>query len=606
MSSDVAPLHVADEAFLVATTIERCPKTMMVRELFMNALEAATRAPSDKRIIEIRAQKFGNVEKLSFWNTGPGMNSEELHMICDIAASLGKDKDLDGNFGMGAKVASLPSNRFGMRYRSNASGIVSEIILGEREGIYGRLRRPNSDGTLEEVFDVTQTAVSEGLDLSEDWTEVVLFGNRPDQNTVRDPYDGNPIVNGQWLADYVYYRFFRLPAGVVVRFMPGTHKLDGTRTFRTIPERAYPLGQAEPVQLPSGVRIHYFYDPPLSGTSHNKSVSGAITSDVSTCAVVYKNEMYDLKRSRQWTLDAPLFGIPFGAKHISVHIELPDDAAVRPEAYRQFLRYRSGDQRQVESRDFADIVRENRPQWLLDVINSYAPADAGGTDAIRDELQKLLDSLRIRRAVHRLDQFGSTSVNLGDGQTARSAQTVNEASGGGSGGKRMPTLDDLLAVPEGAKKSAMSIGADRVPEIILLRENDQIEEKGLKGKAAKLYRDTGPGQLFINMNYPSIASMREQLEAEYASSPDLELMRRMAAELAERSIVSRIGRAVIFALAKNLNSEWTNDDVSKAHSPESLTLAADDYMDGLQNARRRLGLALRIGRNDSLQLDEVD
>src|SRR5690606_21756635 len=36
----VAALQVADEDFLVASLIERCPKTMMIRELMMNALEA--------------------------------------------------------------------------------------------------------------------------------------------------------------------------------------------------------------------------------------------------------------------------------------------------------------------------------------------------------------------------------------------------------------------------------------------------------------------------------------------------------------------------------------------------------------------------------------
>lgn len=605
MSTDVAALRIADEPFLVATTIERCPKTMMIRELFMNAVEAAIRAPIGSQAIEIRALDIGGTQKLSIWNTGPGMSSDELHRICDIAASIGKSKGLDENFGMGAKVASLPSNRYGLRYRSNANGVVSEVILGERGGIYGRLRRPNNEGQLEEVFDVTDVVAADGVDLSFDWTEVVLFGNNANQNTVRDPYDGNPITTGQWLADYLYYRFYRLPAGLSVRFLPGTHKLDGTRSFRTIPDRAFPMGQAETIEAPSGIKVHYFYDPPLAGTSHNRSVSGAITSDVSTCAIVYKNELYDLKRSRQWTLDAPLFGIPFGAKHISVHIELPEDAPVRPEAYRQFLRYRNGEQRQVEVRDFGDVVRDNRPQWLLDVINSFAPADSGGTDEIRDELQQLLNSLRVKRPTQRLDQFGMIDVEPGQGFGSKSSPESDKTGDSGAGGKRY-ALEGLLAVPSGAKRATSSLNADKAPEIVLLHDDSQIEEKGLKGKAAKLYRDSGAGQLFVNMKYPSIELMKEQLQLEYAASPDPEFMRRMASELAERTIVSRVGRAVIFALAKQLNREWTADDMVKAHSPESLSLAADDYMDAMQNARRRMGQALRTAKADIQPLLAVE
>ena len=39
--SAVSALRVDDQDFLVRSTIDRCPKVMMVRELFKNALEAA-------------------------------------------------------------------------------------------------------------------------------------------------------------------------------------------------------------------------------------------------------------------------------------------------------------------------------------------------------------------------------------------------------------------------------------------------------------------------------------------------------------------------------------------------------------------------------------
>jgi hypothetical protein len=594
----VSALRVADEAFLVATTIDRCPKTMMVRELFMNAVEAATQAPPGSQTIEIRSLRMlGGVQKLSFRNSGPGMSSEQLHAMCDIAASIGKDMGLDGNFGMGAKVASLPSNKYGLRYRSNRGGAVSEVVLGQRDGVYGRIRRLNEHGQLEEVFDVTASVAAEGEDLKSDWTEVVLFGNRPEQDTVRDPYDGNPAVNGQWLADYLYHRFYRLPAGLQVRFQPGTHKLDGNRIFRTIPDRAYPIGQSESVVLENGITVHYFFDPPRDNTSHNRSVTGAITTDVSTCAVVYRNEMYSLKRSRQWTLDAPLYGIPFGAKHISIHVELPDSAPVLPEAYRQFLRYKDGEQRQVDVKDFANLVRANRPGWLIEAINSFAPADAGGTDEIRDELQKLLNNLRVRSEGPTVNQNGDFAVDSGPGNGQRPERGDGSASEGSSAEPRMD-LEDLLAVPTGAKRASVSMNAERAPEITLLREEVDVQEKGLRGRAAKFYREAG--QLFINMNYPAFHAMREQLELEYASHPDPEITRKLALELAERTIVGRVGRAVVYALAKQLNREWLPEDVARAHTPESLSLAADDYSDALQNARRRMGQALRTGRQETL------
>jgi hypothetical protein len=591
-SPNVTALRVADEDFLVASMIERCPKTMMIRELVMNAIEAAINAPAAEQTIELMPRWIGGVEKLCIWNSGPGMSSEELHQICDLAASIGKDKGLDDNFGMGAKVASLPSNRYGLRYRSCKRGLVSEVVLCQRDNVYGRLRRMSEAGSLEEVFDVTSACLSEGYDLSRDWTEVVLFGNRADQNTLRDPYEQNPAMNGQWLADYLYHRFYRLPPGLVVRFKPGAHKLDGTRVFRTIPERAYPLGKSECVTLNDGTKIHYFYDPPLANSSHNKSVSGAITTDVSTCAIVYKNEFYDLMRGRQWTLDAPIFGVTFGAKHISIHIELPDGCSVRPEAYRQFLRYREADQRQVVGQDFAHLVRENRPTWLIELINSLAPTDSGGTKEIRDELQRLLNSLRVKKTSPRLNPSGDVTVEFGT--AGGGSRAFGEGEGQSEGKSSRIRADDLLAVPAGAKRARISLNAERAPEIIPLHDESAIEEKGLKGKAAKFYPEAG--QLFVNMHYHSVAEMRTQLELEYAHASEPETMRRMAKELAERTMIIRVGRAVVYALAKQLNQEWTTEDMARAQSPESLSIAADDFIDGLQNVRRRMGIALRAGR----------
>jgi hypothetical protein len=100
------------------------------------------------------------------------------------------------------------------------------------------------------------------------------------------------------------------------------------------------------------------------------------------------------------------------------------------------------------------------------------------------------------------------------------------------------------------------------------------------------------------MIYPAIDEMRLNLEQEYAGAPDPEVMRDMALRLAERAIVTRIGRAVVYALAKQLNREWSSEDVERAQSPESLSLAADDYVDALQNARRRMSQALRIGKQE--------
>lgn len=606
MSASITPIQIDDTDFLVATTIERCPRTMMIRELAKNALEAAALAPEGQRQVIFRTVDFGETPKLAIWNTGPGMNANELYRMCDLASSIGKEKGLDANFGMGAKVASLPSNKLGMIYRSCRAGEVNEVILCQRNGRYGRLRRDLGNGTLTEVVNVTDLAREEGYDLSHDWTEVRLLGNDEEQETARAPYNGDPVVDAQWLATYLYHRFYRLPEGVRVTLQSGTHKLgEGTRAFEPLPRRAVAgaFERTETVVAPGGIKIHYFYDPPYDrAPSHNRSISGAIQSALSLVGVVYKDELYDVKTGRAWAINAPLFGIPFGSKHISVHVELPDNAPVFPEAYRQFLRYQAGEQDTVQATQYGDLVAQHRPQWLIDIIRSFAP-ESTSSDEIRDELQKLLDELRVRRVAPRTTPTG---IRFVDSATGVGNQPTRDGDGGGGSGSRPKTKHvDLNIAPQGSKAADLWKDRERAPEIVLLRTTDEIDEKQLRGRAARYYEN---GQLFLNMLYPSIAEMRESLELSYAAVADLDSMREAALRQAEKSMVLRVGRAVVFALAKQLNKEWDPDAVRHALAPESLSLAADDFYDSIQTARRSMGRQFRPNRQgeDTSYSDEEE
>jgi hypothetical protein len=603
VASQVTPIKISDEDFLIASTIERCPKVMMLRELIMNAIEAARLAPAGHRRIEIRTTNFKGTPKLTIWNSGPGLNGHELIEICDLASSIRKQKGLDQNFGMGAKVASLPSNKIGMRYRSCSNGRVHEVILCQRDGVYGKLRYKQDDGSLAEVIDVTEIVAREGQNVAEDWTEVTLLGNRLDQDTAKDPYDGDPDCDAQWLATYLYHRFYRAASEVKITLATGTHKLgEGTRTFQTIPDRisSGSFDKAETVTADSGIKIHYIYDGPYAKSpGHNRSISGAIQSSQSTCAIVYKNEMYDVRKGRAWSLDAPLFGLHFGARHFSVHIEIPDQFPVQPEGYRQFLRYKMGDQEQLYATGFAEIVARNRPQWLIDLIKSFAPSGPSNED-IRKELQKLLDELRVQQHSPRVKPDGVLWVKDGEGP---SVANPNETGGRSDGRKPREVLSDLSVAPEGARRADVWQNRQRAPIIIQLYSEEEIEEKQIRERAGRYY---DMGTLYVNMLYPSIQKMIEILEQEYADVVDIEQVRDKAKILSEQTVVMRVGRAVVFALAKQANSHWDAEAVKQALTPESLSLAADDFHDALQTARRKMGIAFRTAGNSKSLPDQTE
>jgi hypothetical protein len=149
---------------------------------------------------------------------------------------------------------------------------------------------------------------------------------------------------------------------------------------------------------------------------------------------------------------------------------------------------------------------------------------------------------------------------------------------------------DLTVAPSGARRADIWNNRERAPVIIPLRSHEEIDEKQLRERAARYYDN---GQLYVNMLYPSVQLMKEQLEKEYAAATDPEQVRQLSQQLAEQTIMLLVGRAVVYALAKQVNKEWNSEAVKLALSPESLSLAADDFLDALQSARRKIGISLR-------------
>lgn len=238
-------------------------------------------------------------------------------------------------------------------------------------------------------------------------------------------------------------------------------------------------------------------------------------------------------------------------------------------------------------------MRDHRPAWLLEVIKIFAP-DETTSDEIRDELQRLLNSLRVRRVSPRVVEAGDLQVERGQGSGSNVSRGESD---GSEGAERRREPDDLSILPTGAMRAEVFKNMERAPDIILLRTEEEISQKGLQGRAARYVLEANT--LFVNILYPSVDGMRSILETEYASATDVELMRTFALQHAEKTIVLKVGRAVVYALAKQLNKEWDQKAIVSASSPESLSMAADDYLDALQNARRAIGKALRMSRQEA-------
>jgi len=556
LSATVTRLRVKDEDFLVAAMIERCPKTMMIRELVKNALEAAETAPEGERRVELSAVPVDGVPKLAIWNTGRGLTGPELYRMCDIAASIRKETGLDRNFGMGAKVASLPSNQAGLRYRSARKGTVQEVMMGKYDGTYGRLLRPGARGVPTEVVIATAEAEAEGRSATGEWTEVMLFGNRPEQNTVTDPYDGNPRSAPFWLVEAVRLRFFRFPAGTEIVFRKGVARLAEDRKATSLAERLAALPRYEAVRTPEGITIHYAFNPALLSPEANAAQS-VWEGGEGMAGIVYRDELYSVVSGAAWLREAPSFGISFLARAITVVVELPDDFPVLSDAYREFLRHQTSRQEQVRVQDTAALVTHHQPAWLTSLMAEAVPR-ADYVDEVLAEMRDMLEKLGVARR----------RPGRGFGNLARPA----------------PPPGGLPAEPR-------PVRIETTPTIMLLRDPAEIADRGLTYRAATYYAETH--QLHVNLQYPIVTEAAQALAATAPLDLDIEGVQIAARMAAERAMVSRIARALVHSFAKRGRPrEWSEGNLRVLISPEALTLAADDLAPAWEDATQAFAKAL--------------
>ncbi|WP_431283394.1 tetratricopeptide repeat protein [Humitalea sp. 24SJ18S-53] len=575
----VVPLRIADEAFMVASTIERCPKTMMLRELVVNALEAARSATGAAPQVRISACSVGDAMKLRLWNTGRGLSPEELLKISDLSSSLFKTVALDGNFGMGAKVASLASNKFGLMYRSCQDGRVSQIVIGQRNGVYGRLRQsaPGVQGGLE-VVDVTALCRAEGEhDLGHDWTEVILMGNTLDQDTVAAPYADNPPVAADWVMQSLSRRFFRLPEGVELRLDAA---VAGVETVFAPPLGAAFFDRVERVVTPAGLILHYGFraaDSTRPMPAMNPVGLGAVISD---------GEVYALVEGRRWALEAPTYGFTFAARLCTVLIELPASFGAQPEVYRQFLRFQDGDQRQVHFADFAEAVRAHIPSWLKRIIDAMLPETEDYLQEIKADLQDLMQQLGITDA--------STPRPVPRGEVkpppAKAAPRIEEATAPNDAKPSAPKPPPAPPRPR----------LPTPPEIIIVEDDDALAERGLAGRAARYYRASR--QLFVNIRYAAFARLAAELEAEFAQAADQATIALLSHQVTEWVLIRRLTRNLIHSLGKQ-QMGWTAEEAAAVQTPECLSLLLDDYETLKPAARQRM--ARQLGMEPVGGADEV-
>lgn len=598
-------LTIEDDRFLINRMIGQAPRHTLVREFFMNAQESAALAAEGNRLVRIFPTTIHGVRKLTFWNTGPGMDAAELRTATNISASINKQMSLKGNFGIGAKVSGLTVSPAGIRYRSCKAGNVHEVTIGYDDEAETFVRFTfEIEGRQEAIFDVTSMFKDE--DLSKDWTEVVLMGENDDHDTVLEPVGTGIKVDRSYVATQIFRRFAEFRPGVKVVLDVSMTKGGGrdetgrTRTIKTLKEVIPALPNSETITCAdSGVQVQYIHDPKHHSYSHSLSaLANPATSSTTFCALVHRGERYDFRTGKKWSAVAPNYGIPFGSTVLTIEILLPDDSAL-PSQYRDALTT-VGDRSVVSTDDYAGKVRDLMPEWVKTVIREAHPPRDENLEDLQNDLQKLLDEFRLPTKTYAKSSDApdrSEHSDIGtDEATPTDIESVNGDEGrflreGRHNGQRA-TDSKIRKAPEGARLSKEAQALERAPKIEILDQPSDIDDKQIKGRAGRYYKDAQT--LFINGLYSAVERMTAEIEPSFVGQMEGEELRRIILKAAQRSTAFRVGKATCFAISKRLVDGWSLEDLDRATSPESLSLAADDYRQSLAAARKWIASELKI------------
>jgi hypothetical protein len=310
---------------------------------------------------------------------------------------------------------------------------------------------------------------------------------------------------------------------------------------------------------------------------------------------VHKGERYDFKTKKAWSSAAPNFGIPFGSKVLTVEIFLPNSMAL-PTQYRDGLTSPE-DRSPLTAENFCHLARDLMPDWVKEVIKSESPEADEKMDDLQVDLQKLLDEFRVPTVTRSLSKkieaerseeneegLNTTEEILipGDGLPRDLLTEIKEEIDNSA---KRAEKKKIRKAPEGAQPSTVSKALERVPEINILIDPEEILEKGIKGRAGRFYREAQT--IFVNGLYPVVERMAEELERELVGDGEPEAIREIALKAARRYTAYRVGKAVCYAISKRLATEdWTMDDLERATAPESLSMAADDYRQSIPSAKK--------------------
>lgn len=597
-------ITVDNTGFLLDRLGADCHSLQFLRELTQNSIEAILRTAARTGEIvwdvDWTPCDLGEPQnyKLSITDNGCGMSGPEMVKYINQLSSSATIQSVEGNYGVGAKIAAATRNHAGLIYLSwkGNEGNMIHLWRDPVTGQYGLRQIARPGGTYGHFAEIDDTIKPEII--GEHGTKIVLYGMTEGADSMKAPPEA-PSPS-RWIAKYLNARYFQVPEGIIVKAREGWEQPRSNKDvnlLRTLQgQKQYLIAHAAhsgQVELTDAI-AHWWILRDETAISSN---SGYIES-AGHVAALYKDELYESSIARAGHARLQHFGVIFGHRQVVIYIE-PISSADRRIAANTARTLLLINGEPLPWSDWATEFREQMPDEIHALMEQIA-AKASGTDhskSIRDRLKSLMDLYRVSR--YRPATNGQLRIE--DPQPSAGGRSVgittvggeSTSSGGGTRTNRGGPVGGVYStflkkdgVPGNQTKP------DLFPDVRWVSIQDGTREPGdIEDKAARYLADQH--LLLINSDFRAFTDMiqhwQSRYQKEHGDSGGLkDIIRDSVHDWFEQALVE----TVIGLQALKGSREWTIKQIEMAMSEEALTSVVMQRYHPYNSVKRELGTKL--------------
>jgi hypothetical protein len=600
-ANETLALTVHNTGFLLDRLGADCHALQFLRELTQNAIEAILKTP-DKTgdvvwDVDWPTYELGEGQpfKLCITDNGVGMTGDEMVQYINQLSSSAAVQSVDGNYGVGAKIAAATRNPAGLVYLSwkNGKGAMIHLWRDPKTGQYGLRQIPRPDGTYGHFAEIDDAVKPELI--RDHGTVIVLHGMSVDADTMKAP-PAAPSPS-RWVAKYLNTRYFKFPPNVTVRAREGwEHPRDNKdlNTLRNLPGQAQYLDahkQASGTVALTDASAHWWIlkDEPALGSN-----SGYIES-AGHIAALFKNELYDVGIARSGQARLQQFGILFGQRQVVIYIEPNGNGRgrVTTNTARTTLMVNG---EPLPWTEWASDFRENVPDEIKDLMEEIASKSTGKDHgkSIRERLKTLMDLYKVSR----YKPAPNGSLRIDDPTPTAGGQGVATTAGGGPGAaggqirtaKSSPVGGIYAAFLKKDGQPGTQVRPDLFPQVkwVSLAEGTR-EPMEIEDKAASYLQEQH--MLKINADFRVFADMIEHFTVLYSKERGNTVagVRDMIKDSVHDWYEQALVETVIGVQALKGSREWSVREITSALSDEALTSVVMQRYHPYNSVKRELG-----------------